>query len=308
MTIFQWLAGSALALLCAAAVFVWWPRWRRRRMLRQPFPAAWQAHLAELPWYARLPAALREELQRLVRVFLHEKQFVGCEGLEVSDRMRVIVAAQACLLLLNRPHRGYRDLRWVYLFPGEFRALQPEYDEAGVVSHRRGSLLGVSWENGRVVLAWDSVLQDLADASDGRNVVLHEFAHQLDQEDGAADGAPLLYTREGYRDWSAVLGHEYHRLQAQLARGRESLIDPYGASDPAEFFAVVTELFYERPAAMSSAYPKLFEVLHGYYRVDPRDWRCDARGPSLEGEGTGWPGTCRTPPLRPPVADLDTLD
>ncbi len=293
MTISQWLIFSALALAGAWLVLAWLPRWRFGRAMARPFPAAWEAHLAALPWFAGLPEAMRGELRRLVKAFLHRKRFVGCEGLEVTEQMRVLVAAQACTLLLNRPNNAFPALRWIYLFPGAFRSRQMEHGEDGVVSRASGTLLGVSWNNGRVVLAWDSVLHDLADGSDGRNVVLHEFAHQLDQEDGSADGAPLLYTHEGYRHWAEVMGHEFHHLQAQLSRGQHALIDPYGATNPAEFFAVVTELFYERPAAMARAYPRLFETLSGYYRVDPRQWRRDASGPPLEPGRAGWPANCR---------------
>ncbi len=287
-----WVGICLVAALGAWLLFSWLPRRRLQRALAQPFPPGWEAHLLQLPWYSRMPAELQAQLRLLVQGFLHEKKFAGCEDLEVSDEMRVVIAAQACTLLLNRPHSGYRGLRWIYLFPGAFRNRQPEHGEDGLVSHGRSSFLGVSWSNGKVVLAWDSVLQGLADVSDGHNVVLHEFAHQLDQEDGSADGAPLLYTREGYERWSDVLGHEFEHLRKQLSHGRHGLIDEYGATNPAEFFAVITELFYERPSAMAETYPSLFRVLGEYYRVDPRQWRRDATGPALAPETPGWPGGC----------------
>ncbi|MCB1844303.1 MAG: zinc-dependent peptidase, partial [Halioglobus sp.] len=170
------LAGSALAY----GLLVYLPRVRLQRAVTRPFPAHWQSLLQQqLPLYQRLPVALRDELQQKIKVFLHQKTFVGCDGLEVSDDMRVLIAAQACVLLLNRPTSDYGDLEWIYLYPGEFRSKIPERDHTGVISHASGSLAGVSWENGRVVLAWDSVRHGMLRDNDGYNVVLHEFAHQL---------------------------------------------------------------------------------------------------------------------------------
>ncbi len=315
MSFLLWTGICAVLAAIAYFLFIWLPRRRLHRALSEPFPPQWESWLLGLPWYSRLPPELKADLQRKVQGFLHEKKFSGCEGLEVSDQMRVLIAGQACTLLLNRPTTGYRRLRWIYLFPTTFRSRHLEQDEDGLVSNTPSSFLGVSWGNGRVVLAWDSVLAGLADRGDGHNVVLHEFAHQLDQEDGSADGAPLLYTREGYDEWSKVLGHEFERLRSQLRHGRHGLIDEYGATHPAEFFAVVTELFYQRPGAMAGAYPELFKVLGDYYRVDPREWREDATGPALHhAPGTafhdapekarhhtrgaahqpapGWPGEC----------------
>tara|TARA_R110000823_G_scaffold130015_12_gene257891 strand:- start:3147 stop:3977 length:831 start_codon:yes stop_codon:yes gene_type:complete len=262
------ISGSALAYL----LLVYLPQQRLQRAQNRPFPAQWQAMLQRLPLYKRLPEPLQRELVQKIKTFLHEKRFVGCDGLAVTDEMRVLIAAQACVLLLNRPTTGYSDLNWIYLYPGEFRSRIPERDHTGVVSHASGSLAGVSWENGRVVLAWDSVRRGMQRDNDGYNVVLHEFAHQLDQEDGSADGAPLLYKRDDYSNWSEVFGREFERLRAALDAGEDTLIDPYGATEPAEFFAVLTELFYERPAALAEHAPELYEALAAYYRVNPREW------------------------------------
>ena len=267
-----WLAAVLAGLGCAYAGVTYLPRWQFRRAMRRRFPDSWLAHLQSLPVYAKLPPALQRELRDKVQAFLYRKRFAGCEGLAITDEIRVVIAAEACLLLLNRPSTEYRDLRWVYVFPSSFRSKTPERDSSGVVSRPAGSLLGVSWSNGRVVLAWDSVKRGVAQSGDGHNVVLHEFAHQLDQEDGVADGAPLLYSRESYRVWSRVLSGEFEQLQQDVMQGHHSLIDPYGATNAAEFFAVVTELFYERPDAMQQ-HPALFTALKNYYCVDPRDWR-----------------------------------
>jgi Mlc titration factor MtfA (ptsG expression regulator) len=262
--------GGAVAWLLT----VYLPRQRLARSLARPLPPAWGAVLESQFFYRRLPAALRGELRDKLKAFLHEKEFVGCDGLFVTDEMRVTIAAQACLLLLNRPTTGYSKLRWIYLFPGEFRSRIPERDENGVVYHPDATLAGVSWDNGRVVLAWDSVRRGMARDDDGYNVVLHEFAHQLDQEGGAADGAPLLYRREDYDAWSQALGATYEQLCTAVKAGKHTLIDPYGATNPAEFFAVVTELFYERPAALRAEHPALYNAMVRYYRIDPAGcWR-----------------------------------
>jgi len=267
-----WVSLVAAGCSVAFLLLVYLPRRRLRRALAHPFPAAWQDALQHLPHYARLPPALRDVLRHKIKAFLHQKRFVGCDGLIVTDEMRVLIAAQACLLLLNRPSSGYHKLRWIYLYPGDFRSRTPERDAAGVVSHATGTLAGVSWDNGRVVLAWESVRRGLAREDDGYNVVLHEFAHQLDQEDGFADGVPLLYRQEDYGTWSQVFNDEFERLVDAVAAGEDSLIDPYGATNAAEFFAVVTELFYERPVELSQFSPTLYDAMAAYYRVDPRQW------------------------------------
>ncbi|TXS95878.1 zinc-dependent peptidase [Parahaliea maris] len=240
--------------------------------MARPFPEHWQQTLESLPLYSRLESSLQTELRHKVQAFLYRKRFVGCEGLAVTDDMRVTIAAEACLLVINRPSTLYRDLKWIYLYPSTFRSKQPERNEIGVVSKPEGSLLGVSWSNGRVVLAWDSVQRGSADFEDGHNVVLHEFAHQLDQEGGSADGAPLLNSRAAYGVWSKVLSREFAVLQREVERGHRTLIDSYGATNPAEFFAVITELFYERPGAMQATHPELYATLMDYFRVDPRQW------------------------------------
>ncbi len=269
------LAAGAIAV----AYWLWHvvPKWRYKRVVSQPFPQPWLDILDELPIYRWLSLDQQAELRQKVRGFLSQKRFVGCEGLEVTDKMRITIAAEACLLILNRPSTNYRRLRWIYIFPSSFRECNPRQNEYGIVSQAGHALLGASWSNGRVVLSWDSVRSGGADFSDGRNVVLHEFAHQLDQEDGSADGAPLLYTRDAYRVWSEVLGEEFGQLRRQAETGSDSLLDQYGATHPAEFFAVATELFYERPRAMRNAYPELYAVVQDYYRVDPEVWQARAR-------------------------------
>lgn len=254
--------------------FYWYGQKKFQRYMRRPFPNSWQEILERrIPVYKRLSNAMQQELEQLIKRFLYYKEFVGCSGFDITDEVRVVVAAEACVLLLNRPNSCYRGLKWIYMYPSTFVAQREQRDEYGVVSQQRSYLLGESWSNGRVVLAWDSVNAGIADPDDGHNVVLHEFAHQLDQEDGRADGAPLLYTRDSYNVWARVFSKEFCTLQTRVSEGRKTLIDEYGATDPAEFFAVVTETFFERPELMYARHQQLFLALQDYYRVDPRSWK-----------------------------------
>ncbi len=273
----------ALALLVAAGLAgpTLWVSLRRARVMREPFPEPWRAVLRRhMPLYAELRADTRERLEPRIQVLLAEVPFIGCGGLVVSDEMRVLVAAQAALLLLERGY-GFGTLRQVLLYPGHFVVDRAEPGAGGLVHETRNVLVGESWRQGQVVLAWDAVLAGAADAHDGANVVIHEFAHQLDQEDGRADGVPFLGAGTGggaqarrrrLQRWAEVMNHEYRALQARLARGESGLIDAYAASAPAEFFAVVSELFFEKPAALAEAHPALFEEMRRCYRLDPRDW------------------------------------
>lgn len=246
---------------------------QRRRLRQQPFPAAWRAIIdRRVPLVRSLPDGLRRQLEGHVQVFLAEKSFIGCAGLVVDDEVRLTIAAQACLLLLERDAGCFPNLRQVLVYPGAFLVERLRAEPSGVLQEQRHALSGESWTQGQVVLSWEDVLEGAAIPDDGRNVVIHEFAHQLDQQKGHANGAPWLGRRERYRRWSQVMLAEYARLQAQAARGEASLISPYGATSPAEFFAVVSEVFFEQPHALAAQQAALYEELRVLYRVDPRDW------------------------------------
>ena len=262
LSVTAWLAGPPLV----AAV-------RRAKVRRQPFPASWREVLRRrMPAYARLPADLQLRLKKQVQVLLAEKPFIGCAGLVVTDEMRVLVAAQAALLLLSSHAAYFPNLRQVLLYPGAFVVERSAGDAAGLTHETRRALAGESWQQGQVLLSWDDVLAGAADPHDGHNVVIHEFAHQLDQERGHANGAPWLGRHERYARWATVLGGEYAALQNRVARGEPGVIDSYGASDPAEFFAVSTEHFFEQPAALAAEHPALYGELSRYYGVAPLNW------------------------------------
>lgn len=250
-----------------------WRAWRRRRIVAQPFPAAWRTILRRrMPLLRRLPPDLQLQLKRRMQVFLAEKPFIGCNGLVVTEEMRVLVAAQACLLILNRPTEYFPRLTQVLLYPSAYWVDRKEGDGSGVQHERREARSGESWVLGQVILSWPDVLAGAADPGDGQNLVIHEFAHQLDQERGRATGAPFLGQRSRYARWAKVFGSEFHRLRQELARGEETLLSPYAATEPAEFFAVASEVFFEQPHQMAERHAALYEQLARYYAVDPLAW------------------------------------
>ncbi len=248
-------------------------RWRRARLARTPFPHPWRSILRHrVPLVRRLPADLRLQLQGHIQRFIAEVPFIGCAGQPVDDEVRVTIAAQACLLLLNRGG-GFEGLSEVLVYPGAFAVNRVQMEPGGVQHEGRQALAGESHGRGAVVLSWQDALEGAADPADGRNVVIHEFAHRLDQDHGGANGAPWLGPKRGYEAWSRVLGAEYAALRARVAAGEEGLISAYGATDPAEFFAVVSELYFERPADLRDAHSALYEQLRLAYRVDPSTWQ-----------------------------------
>lgn len=246
--------------------------WRRRRIVRRPFPAAWRDIVRRyVPLVHELPAAQQLRLKKHIQVLLQEVPFIGCAGLEVTERMRVTIAAQAAFLLLGRGG-SFSNLREVLVYPGHFVVPRTEAGAGGVVHEGRDVLAGQSWQRGQVIVAWAAVQEGAADPHDGANVVMHEFAHQLDQATGAANGAPFVGRGALQRDWARVMNQEFNALVARLASEEPSLIDPYAAASPAEFFAVTTELFFERPGALAAERPALYEQLKRCYRLDPSAW------------------------------------
>jgi len=258
--------GTALVLGVFALVQRTRREKRRAQLLKVRFTEAERADLIkDFPLYKRLPESLRDELDGLCHVFIAEKNFEACGGMpEVTDHMKRVIAAQACLLLVNRKHDFYRNLRSVLLYPSAYTVK----NEHGGEDVR----LGESWNSGSVILAWESVVSGGRDEKDGHDVTLHEFAHQLDQVDGAADGVPELADSKRYREWSAAFQPAFAKFQRKLSRGKRTVIDPYGATNPAEFFAVLTETFYEKPRQLKKHYPEVYAQLCDYYRVDPLEW------------------------------------
>lgn len=266
-----------LAAAGAAALVRWWARRRsagRDRQRARPFPTAWTRMLERnLPLYGRLSPGERERLHGHVQVFLAEKRFEGCGGLELTDEIRVTIAAQACLLLLNQDTDYYPGLRSILVYPS---TVVPEYAPRaavpGELQHEPEPVVGQSWSQGAVVLTWDGVRRGAATMDDGRNVVFHEFAHQLDQETGGADGVPHMRSVSAMRAWGRVMRDHYQELRQAAETGGPTVMDRYGATNPAEFFAVATESFFERPLGLRREHPDLYRELVDYYRVDPSSW------------------------------------
>jgi Mlc titration factor MtfA (ptsG expression regulator) len=262
-----------------------WKKRRRKKLQSRPFPPAWNQILeARCPFYRRLPIEDQRELQGHIQVFLAEKSFEGCGGLVMTDEMKVCIAAQACLLLLHRQTDYYPELRSILVYPSAYFVTETRHVGAGVMQESQSSRLGEAWQHGAVVLAWDAVRQGTADPDDGHNLVFHEFAHQLDYEDGSANGAPVLgdghtssARKSRYATWARVLSTEFERLRADAQRGQTSVLNEYGATNPAEFFAVATESFFERPREMRQKHPELYKELKQYYLQDPAQWSLDPR-------------------------------
>lgn len=266
--------GIFIGLPLFAALIQFWPEMSLYRAQKKPFPAQYSAILARyIPAWREMPVPLQLQLKNLVKRFLHQKKFVGCDGLQVTDEMRVAIAGLACLLVLNRNSKVFPSLRHVLVYPSAFLAPRDEFEVGGVVTHASQTLAGESWNDGRVIVAWDHVQQASLDPEHKHNVVWHEFAHQLDSESGKTNGAPLLPSKKAYHNWSNLMAQEYSQLQQAAEWQLETVLDHYGASSPAEFFAVATETFFGRPQEMADAHPQLFLLLQEYYRVDPRCWR-----------------------------------
>ena len=246
---------------------------KRNKLREQPFPADWMSVIEKnVPFYSRLPEIDKLELQQHIMIFIAEKNFEGCGGLEMTDEIKVTIACQACMLLLHRQTDYYPGLYSILVYPSAFLAKSYQELAPGYYVETDQAHLGESWKRGALILAWDSVRAGAADIHDGHNVVFHEFAHQLDTEDGAADGAPILERRSMYIAWARILGREYQQLRDEIRLNHETILDQYGATDPAEFFAVATETFFEKPAQLKKKHPELYEELSGFYRVNPVEW------------------------------------
>jgi Mlc titration factor MtfA (ptsG expression regulator) len=252
-------------------VFGFFKRRRRERLRRAPFPRAWLEIIEKnVSLYRRLPQEDRRELHGLIQIFLAEKYFEGCGGLELTEQIKVTIAAQACLLLLHRQTDIYPRLVTVLVYPSAY-LVKRKTDRIGPGTFLEGDAvhLGESWSSGVVVVSWDNVRARPSDARPRQNLVLHEFAHQLDVEDGAANGTPVLEESGRYTTWARVLNTEYERLRRDSSLGRPTVLDEYGASDPAEFFAVATECFFEKPHVLRGRHPELYDELKSFYRQDP---------------------------------------
>src|SRR5256884_2388634 len=247
---------------------------RRRRLRTQPFPRHWAATIQRsVLFFRRLSTSDQAELLGHIQVFLAEKRFEGCGGLAITDEIRMTIAAQACLLLLHRETDYFPGLLTILVYPSAYMVEEKRQIEDHVWEEGTMTRLGETGRRmGSLVLSWDAAKSGAADPSDGKNVVLHEFAHQLDFENYAADGVPDLATREQQLSWSEVMRTEFASLRAADETGIPTLLDTYGAHNPAEFFAVSTEAFFERPRALRARHPKLYAEFRTYFHQDPIEY------------------------------------
>jgi len=245
-------------------------KWRRNRLANRRFPDQWLAIVQRnVPLYRRLPAEDKKELHRHILIFTAEKKFEGCAGLEITDEIKVTIAAQACILLLHRKTDYYPGLHSILVYPQSYLVQKTQHLVGGLLVEGPDIRLGESWHRGAVVLSWDDVQRTTSDIHDGHNIVLHEFAHQLDSSGGKGDSTPVIQRRSTYIAWARILQKDYDRLRREVSRNCDTLLDEYGATNPAEFFAVATEFFFERPKELQSIHPELYEELKRFYQQDP---------------------------------------
>jgi Mlc titration factor MtfA (ptsG expression regulator) len=209
-----------------------------------------------------------------------EKRFEACAGLELTDEIRVTIAAQACLLLLHRETDYYPELTTILVYPSTYIVEEDRYVGDNIWEQGPDNRLGHTGRRmGSLVLAWDEVKHGAADPADGHNLVVHEFAHQLDFEDASSDGAPALATRAEYLTWARVMRREFDALREAEETGTETVLDTYGATNPAEFFAVATEAFFERPRALRAKNRQLYDQLAAFFRQDPIAYSAEEKRP-----------------------------
>ncbi|SMR71004.1 hypothetical protein SAMN04488030_0624 [Aliiroseovarius halocynthiae] len=265
-----------LLIFVSIAGFIGFRFWSRRRLRKriqsQPLSSgARQIVEKQVPLSVRLPGNLRPAFEGKINLFLHQVTFHGCEGLEVTDEMKLSIAAQACLLI-SGSDAWYRHLRTVLVYPAAFQSVGRGQD-GYVVTERRTVRSGESWQYGPIILSWMDSEQGALNEFDGRNVVLHEFAHQLDGLSGQTDGAPLMAKGQSFETWRRVFVTAYEHHVAQVHAGRRTVIDEYGAEGPEEFFAVAIELFFEKPDTLKADEPEVYQQLSELLQLDPSSWR-----------------------------------
>ncbi len=260
----------------AAAAIIWFIRKRLRQShLKKIFSTPLDAnHILLLQnnvgLYSFLSENLRSQLHGLIQIFLYEKKFIG-RGIEINDEVKLTVAGNACLLLLQGERRTFPGFTSILIYPDTYVAHQTTHD-GSLQTLETSRRAGESWMRGPIVLSWGDVLRGSLNAEDGHNVVIHEFAHKLDEQSGAMNGLPLLRDNSHYSQWTNILGAEYISLQERAKQGKNKVIDTYGTVSPPEFFAVATESFFEKPDQMKRRLPDLYQQLMIFYNIDPASW------------------------------------
>ncbi|MEI8257366.1 MAG: M90 family metallopeptidase [Deltaproteobacteria bacterium] len=254
-------------------IWNWLTARRRKHITDEPFPPAWEEILERnVGQWRLLDEEERTHLRALVQVFVAEKHWEGCGGLELTDEIKVTIAAEACVLLLGLDHSLYADVESILVYPST--VVRPDrppavFGRSWNPAPGNDALLGEAHLGGPVILAWDSVKRGARDPADGHNLVFHEFAHKIDMLEGSADGTPPLETASERRAWAEVCSEAFLNLKQRRDRGQRDVLDAYGATNEAEFFAVATEAFFERPAQLERGLPELYELLARFYKQDP---------------------------------------
>ncbi|WP_105168915.1 M90 family metallopeptidase [Pseudoalteromonas sp. T1lg23B] len=249
---------------------LFWARKYKEITLSQPDR---QVLLQYMPIYRAMTDADRAALEKHIVWFLGEKRILGRDGLRVNRAMELIVAADACLLVLNQSWPLYPNVKEVLLYPSSYYVPQTSRDAAGLVNYHTSVRQGESWPGGTLVLSWHDVLEGNRLPGDGHNLVFHEFAHQLDQQTGQTNGTPLLASKQDYADWARVFNRAYSNLKSHVAYQMPHVMHSYGATNEAEFFAVLTETFIEKPTQLRSYDPELYRLLIRYFKFDPQQWQ-----------------------------------
>jgi Mlc titration factor MtfA (ptsG expression regulator) len=262
-------------------MFHWLRDRRRKEILQQPFPGEWKTILTEMVrHYSFLNAEEKKHLEQMIQVFAAEKNYEGCNGLEITDEIRVVIAAEACMLIMGFPHDLYSGLISLLIYPSTVVVPPPKagvFTRSPLIVQSETAIYGQAFQRGPVILVWDEVTRGARHPESGHNVVYHEFAHLLDMESGVANGTPRLHTRDQYKIWAEVFTAEFNRLRRRSERGEKTFLDPYGALNEAEFFAVATEYFFDKPVRMEKKRKALYDVLAEFYCQDTaqRQRRCN---------------------------------
>jgi Mlc titration factor MtfA (ptsG expression regulator) len=253
-------------------MFHWLENHRRREILKEPFPVKWREILKErVTHYSFLNSDEKIHLEQLVQVFITEKNFEGCNGLEITDEIRVVISSEACMLILDLPHDLFRKLVTILVYPSTVFTPPSRvgvFTQSPLLERPKTAISGQAFMRGPVILVWDSVKREARHPESGHNVVYHEFAHFLDMLDGTADGTPELHSWDQYRIWAKVFSEEFLELRSKSKKGKKTFLDPYGAKNEAEFFAVATEFFFDKPVKMQKTHKALYDVLAGFYQQD----------------------------------------
>lgn len=246
---------------------------QRNKVFSRPLPKHWISLLENnIPLYTRIPDQLTAHLHGCIQLFVHEKQFVGRGGIDIDDNIRLTIAGTACMLLLHGRQKRFPGFKTIIVYPDTYIAKQTSHDgslESVENSHRAGE----SWVRGPIVLSWGDSMRGSHNAKDGHNVVLHEFAHKLDEQSGAMNGLPVLKDSTHYVEWAQVLNNEFMSLKQRAQRGKNSVLDEYGTVSAPEFFAVATESFFEKSSQMKKKLPDLYKQLSRFYDIDPASWQ-----------------------------------